>query len=368
LEVDVANSESLVGAIDRLEDHSDLVEAAEIVHRVDSITVDSNEISVVALDGDGIYAEIGDAEQLSAIPIAEVDPAHGPEPAEALSEAPLTPDIKGDFDQDVGVYEEDPVDEFDEVGAMKREQLESLTLNIGYVAQVDEDDADFNANRDDSILDEEFLSEIDPAYSETDADSGPTLADIEEAFRLVSPPEHYIPLKENQRLVCIGDVHGDFKAFEKSLEIAGVYERVADPYSDDNLGAVEGDPHIKWKGGDTILVQIGDVLDRGYEELACFYLLTELSRKAAAAGGHVIVLFGNHEVMNAIGLFHYAYNDMEYENLIGSVLDRDGRSAPSNLKKEVEQADVNDDSVSAELEHLFNHRKNLPTRGEFRSD
>lgn len=35
----------------------------------------------------------------------------------------------------------------------------------------------------------------------------------------------------------------------------------------------------------------------------------------------VTVLYGNHEVLNAAGLFHYTEGDEEYEEVLGHVLD-----------------------------------------------
>jgi hypothetical protein len=62
-------------------------------------------------------------------------------------------------------------------------------------------------------------------------------------------------------------------------------------------------------------------LDRGSEELECFALLTTLSRQAQSEGGQVILLWGNHEALNAAGLFQYTTGDSEYEKIVGSSLD-----------------------------------------------
>src|SRR6266850_7673094 len=47
-------------------------------------------------------------------------------------------------------------------------------------------------------------------------------------------------------LVAVGDVHGDFETFRKLLLSLGIIDR------DD-----------RWAGGDRVLVQTGDLLDRG---------------------------------------------------------------------------------------------------------
>lgn len=94
-----------------------------------------------------------------------------------------------------------------------------------------------------------------------------------------------------RRLVAIGDVHGDFPAAMKALEIAGVM---------DNKG--------EWIGKNTVVVQVGDVMDRGDAELAIFTKFLRLKKKAMKEGGDVIVMNGNHEIMNVMGDFRYATN------------------------------------------------------------
>jgi hypothetical protein len=122
-------------------------------------------------------------------------------------------------------------------------------------------------------------------------------------YQLITPTEDTFELEDKQRLVCIGDVHGDYAALEEFLKLAQVYDGK------------------KWTGGNTILVQCGDVLDRGSEELLCFSLLSKLSQQATDADGRVICLWGNHEALNAAGIFHYTTGDHEYEKAVGKDLD-----------------------------------------------
>ena len=51
---------------------------------------------------------------------------------------------------------------------------------------------------------------------------------------------------------------------------------------------------------------MGDQLDRGNQEIEILYFLERLEREAAAAGGALHVLLGNHETMNVGGRFTYA--------------------------------------------------------------
>ena len=90
------------------------------------------------------------------------------------------------------------------------------------------------------------------------------------------------------RLVAIGDIHGDVSAFRSVLRLAG---------------AIDETSH--WTGGPLVVVQTGDVLDRGDDEPEILDLIAQLETEAAAAGGRFIALNGNHEIMNAQRDFRY---------------------------------------------------------------
>ena len=89
-----------------------------------------------------------------------------------------------------------------------------------------------------------------------------------------------------ERVVAVGDVHGSYDGL---VEILG------------RAGLVDADAH--WVGGETTLVQTGDLFDRGVEVRAVLDLLMRLQNEAEAAGGEVISLLGNHEGMNLTGFF-----------------------------------------------------------------
>lgn len=91
-----------------------------------------------------------------------------------------------------------------------------------------------------------------------------------------------------QRIVAVGDVHGDYAAW---IAIAR------------DAGLIDASNH--WSGGRTTLVQLGDVPDRGPETLRIIRHLQQLEREAAAAGGKVITIVGNHEAMNVTGDLRY---------------------------------------------------------------
>jgi len=90
------------------------------------------------------------------------------------------------------------------------------------------------------------------------------------------------------RLVAIGDVHGDLGATKRALRLAGAI-----------------DERDAWVGGELVVVQTGDQLDRGDDEQAILELLARLQHEAHDAGGALHLLNGNHEFMNALGDFRY---------------------------------------------------------------
>lgn len=91
-----------------------------------------------------------------------------------------------------------------------------------------------------------------------------------------------------QRIVAVGDLHGDFAAW-------GVISRAA--------GVADSAGH--WSGGKTILVQLGDITDRGADSLLIIRNLQQLQKEATRAGGRVVVVLGNHEAMNSTGDLRY---------------------------------------------------------------
>jgi Calcineurin-like phosphoesterase len=86
------------------------------------------------------------------------------------------------------------------------------------------------------------------------------------------------------RIVAVADVHGAGPAFVKILQRAGLI-----------------DERQQWIGGDAVLVQTGDLLARGADERMALDLLMSLESQAAAGGGRVQVLLGNHEEMILLG-------------------------------------------------------------------
>lgn len=91
-----------------------------------------------------------------------------------------------------------------------------------------------------------------------------------------------------ERVIAISDIHGAHQAFVETLRAAGLV-----------------DERLDWSGGRTHLVIVGDILDRGDQSRAVMDLLMRLEPQAAAAGGRVHVVLGNHELMNLVGDLRY---------------------------------------------------------------
>lgn len=89
-------------------------------------------------------------------------------------------------------------------------------------------------------------------------------------------------------IIAVGDVHGDYEAYVAILTAAGLIDRKG-----------------KWTGGDTILVQLGDVPDRGPDTKKIIDHLMKLEKQAKSRGGRVAALIGNHEAMNVTGDLRY---------------------------------------------------------------
>lgn len=82
-----------------------------------------------------------------------------------------------------------------------------------------------------------------------------------------------------RKVYAVGDAHGDYYSFSAVLICAGIM-----------------DPELNWTAGKSVLIQIGDILDRGDSPLEIDRLLDVLSIQARKAGGRVIRLVGNHEL------------------------------------------------------------------------
>jgi hypothetical protein len=91
-----------------------------------------------------------------------------------------------------------------------------------------------------------------------------------------------------ERVIAIGDLHGDLDATRRALKLAGAID--------------DGE---RWIGDKLVVVQTGDTIDRGDEDRAVLDLLHRVRDQAKKAGGELILLNGNHELMNVAADFRY---------------------------------------------------------------
>lgn len=103
-----------------------------------------------------------------------------------------------------------------------------------------------------------------------------------------SLPAYPTQLDAVGRVVVVGDLNGHDHLLAQLLHGTGLIDR-------------EG----HWSGGSAVLVQLGDVVNRGSSARAAMDRLIGLRHEAREEGGEVIWVLGNHEVMTALG--HEAY-------------------------------------------------------------
>ena len=87
-----------------------------------------------------------------------------------------------------------------------------------------------------------------------------------------------------ERVIAVGDIHGDYQKLEEVLRHAKLID------SDNN-----------WIATNTALVQTGDLIDRGGDIKKILDLLFSIREQAKKKNSEVILLFGNHEIMNFRG-------------------------------------------------------------------
>lgn len=115
-------------------------------------------------------------------------------------------------------------------------------------------------------------------------------------------------LPGSPRIVAIGDIHGDLSALRNAMRLAGAID------SDD-----------RWVGGKELtVVQTGDQLDRGDQDREVLDVIEKLENDARAAGSSLVVLNGNHELMNGGFDFRYVTRKSfmsfdEYKSQAGSL-------------------------------------------------
>jgi hypothetical protein len=125
---------------------------------------------------------------------------------------------------------------------------------------------------------------------------------------------------------AIGDLHGDFRAAVRTLW---------------GVGAIN--EKYEWVGKHIIVVQLGDLIDRGKEDMEILNLMRRLEKEAPKYGSQLIVLNGNHEFINVAG----DLKDAHLESL--PLFTKHLEQIPNYLKQSYNWSDV---QVAEELKTL----------------
>ncbi|MCC2616311.1 metallophosphoesterase [Aestuariibacter halophilus] len=108
------------------------------------------------------------------------------------------------------------------------------------------------------------------------------------------------PQDASDKIVVVGDIHGDFEQFTCVLRQAGLINS-----------------RMRWTGKNATLVQMGDIVDRGPDSRKIIDLLRKLKSMARRAKGDVYALIGNHEAMLIAADTRYTHPG-EYKAFVNS--------------------------------------------------
>ncbi|MFZ8934163.1 MAG: metallophosphoesterase [Bacteriovoracaceae bacterium] len=144
-------------------------------------------------------------------------------------------------------------------------------------------------------------------------------------YRVVKIPE--IPLAQDvypdyERIVAIGDVHGDYKKAKEALLRTGAFKTINHQW--------------QWIGRNTKVIQLGDQLNRGPDGKKILELFSYLRVLAKQGGGEFIPLIGDHEYEYSFYNFKDAHqNDPFYSTQQVSFKDHElyGSVMKSNVDK-----------------------------------
>jgi hypothetical protein len=146
-----------------------------------------------------------------------------------------------------------------------------------------------------------------------------------------------------ERIVVVGDLHGEYENFVKILKGTGV---------------VDNDLH--WTAGNAHLVQTGDIMDRGDDARKIFDLLIRLEKEAEAAGGMVHVLLGNHEEINLTGAVFSSNSDtMTLDQFISFLPASYRKQQEDSLRKKITKLRVQGRRISEgqSIDALWNSQR-----------
>jgi hypothetical protein len=176
-------------------------------------------------------------------------------------------------------------------------------------------DTNFKSKHTDKLKHHNYINTLIHLYYDNDMVSTQYLQNAHKKTNIY-PPQN--------RIIVIGDIHGDFDAAIKCFILAKCIEPINPPV---NKTVEQMDAFfnkLKWIGDDTYVVQLGDQIDRvrpqtwdknditndeAFEDegstLEIFYLFFYMDILAKESNGRVFSILGNHEIMNVDGDFRY---------------------------------------------------------------
>lgn len=111
----------------------------------------------------------------------------------------------------------------------------------------------------------------------------------------------------SEAVYVVGDIHGQFDKLTQLLKSTGI------------IGS-----DLTWQGGAATLCFMGDFCDRGPDGVSCLNLAMSLEKQAEVAGGRVISVLGNHEVMLLAAHLFNSMPDSEWGEKLMDVWLRNG--------------------------------------------
>jgi hypothetical protein len=148
------------------------------------------------------------------------------------------------------------------------------------------------------------------------------------------------------RVVAVGDSHGAYDRFAALLRETGLVNE-----------------QMRWSGGKSQLVNLGDFLDRGPDSRKIMDLLMRLQNQAPKSGGKVHVLLGNHELMNLVGDLRYVSREeyLSYLDLEDPVRRKAARDYFDSLPDEMHSLSFDDIYPPG----YFGHRQAMSPDGKY---
>ncbi len=142
-----------------------------------------------------------------------------------------------------------------------------------------------------------------------------------------------LDITTNAKIVAFGDVHGAYDELVSLLKETGMI-----------------DNNLNWSGGNTDLVSMGDLIDRGPRSRDVVDLIMKLQKQAPESGGRVYVVLGNHELMEMTGNRDYI-TQADYAAFAGEATKKDRE----HLRQEYirDHKDKNDKNYSDEFDKLY---------------